>query len=108
MMTKFQMRRGKRRREWFSGDEVDPTEGLINLADLMLVFACGLMLALMFYWNIDIKHQDMVTLKQEKNVSKINGIQENIEKSDSGGNGYQKMGTVFRDPQTGQLYMLKD
>ena len=27
---------------------------VINVADIMLVFACGLMLALAVYWNIDL------------------------------------------------------
>ena len=32
----------------------NPMEGMSNLADCMLVLACGLMLALVMYWNLDV------------------------------------------------------
>ena len=41
-----------------------------------------------------------------KNICHV--LQEEIEKSEAGGTGYEKMGTVYRDPETGQLYMLEE
>jgi hypothetical protein len=37
------------------GEDINPLDGLINLADVMLVLAWGLMLALIIAWNIDIR-----------------------------------------------------
>ncbi len=38
----------------FDGEDINPMDGMANLADMMLVFACGLMLALITYWNVDV------------------------------------------------------
>lgn len=34
-------------------EEVDAMAGVANLADVMLVFACGLMAAVILNWNVD-------------------------------------------------------
>ena len=36
-----------------SKDDADPMASVANIADIMLVFACGLMMALVTVWNID-------------------------------------------------------
>ena len=41
--------RVQRRQEDFS-----PMEGVGNMADAMLVFACGLIVALILSWNVDV------------------------------------------------------
>ena len=35
-------------------EEVDAMSGLANLSDVMLVFACGLMAAVILNWNVDL------------------------------------------------------
>ncbi len=35
-------------------DSVNPMDGLANLADVMLILAVGIMLALVINWNVDI------------------------------------------------------
>jgi len=87
-------------------EEINPTDGLINLVDIMLVFACGLLLSLVMSWNVDLPKQAMEALEMKEDVSRIDEIKGNIERSETSGTGYEKMGTVFRDPNTGQLYML--
>lgn len=84
-----------------AGDNSDPMSSLANLADIMLVFACGLMLALVAYWNID-----MPTVKE---IVKTNDalIDEN-EASESTDEGFQDMGRVYKDPETGKMYILED
>jgi hypothetical protein len=99
--------RNNRRHQKRFEEDINPTDGLINLVDIMLVFSCGLLLSLVAAWNVDLPKQNMQALEMKKDVSKIDEIQKNIEKSETGGTGYEKMGTVFRDPNTGQLYMLK-
>ncbi|MEG0392584.1 MAG: DUF2149 domain-containing protein, partial [Anaerovoracaceae bacterium] len=35
-------------------EDLNPMDGLANLADAMLVFACGLLVALIVNWNVDV------------------------------------------------------
>jgi len=46
--------RNRQRRTLRATEDVNPLEGVVNIADVMLVFACGLMLALAVYWNIEL------------------------------------------------------
>ena len=94
--------------EGFEEEEISPTEGLINLVDAMLVFSCGLLLALVMFWQVDLSNPPLTELEQGAEVTALDEVQEEIEKSEAGGTGYEKMGTVYRDPETGQLYMLEE
>lgn len=104
MAKAFQINRRHKKR---FDEEINPTDGLINLVDIMLVFSCGLLLSLVISWNVDLQNKGMETVQLEQEVSQIDDIQDNIQKSETSGTGYEKMGTVFKDPNTGQLYMLK-
>ncbi len=83
-------------------EDADPRVGLVNLADVMLVFACGLMLALVAYWNLDVSAMQQVT--ETDSMEEV----ENVEELDSatGGDSYQDMGRVYKDPKTGTMYLL--
>ncbi len=90
-------------------EDINPLDGLINIADVMLVLAAGLMLALIINWNIDIggAGRSTVPVSQGQEVSGMQGL-------NSEGNGdkaidyqqYEKMGVVYKDPTTGKLYMV--
>lgn len=84
-------------------------DGVANLADVMLVFACGLMLALITYWNLDVSGvTGSIDVTQGKEITQDVegfGTDENGEKSDAQ---YEEYGTVYRDPATGKLYMVTD
>lgn len=105
-MFDFDFRR-KRRLTGRYAEEINPTDSVMNIADVMLVFACGLMLSIVMFWNVDIR-QEFLNIEQGDSVTEINEIRENITESESSGTGYEKMGTVFKDPNTGQLYMLTE
>jgi hypothetical protein len=45
---------GKLRGDTILPEDINPIDGAANLADIMLVLACGLMLALIINWNVDI------------------------------------------------------
>lgn len=107
-MVKTMRNHKSRRHQQRFGENINPTDGLINLVDIMLVFACGLLLSLVLSWNVELKSRDLTALDIGKDVSRIDEVQENIERSQDGGTGYERMGTVFRDPITGQLYMLAE
>ena len=86
-------------------EEEDPTSGLANLADCMLVLACGLMVALVVHWNIDINVTEVVQTDEMREVSDLENIDEQL---DSGASSFTDLGRVYQDPETGKLYMVED
>jgi hypothetical protein len=90
-------------------DDVNPLEGVVNIVDVMLVFACGLMLALAVYWNIDLGPVgERIDVTRGREVTEAPEIREDLIKTRDRGKLYQRMGTVYKDPETGQLFMLTD
>ena len=87
-------------------EDADPRVGLVNLADVMLVFACGLMLALVTYWNLDISAMSEVVQADE--MAEVEGIEDLQDQLDGGGNSFTQLGMVYQDPMTGKMYMLKE
>jgi hypothetical protein len=97
-------------RSYFDEDDANPMEGAINIVDAMLVFACGLMLSLVIYWNVDIQNREFVPVDQGNQVSEIgdDSISDEIKASIDGAGQYQRMGTVYVDPATGKMYLATD
>lgn len=89
-------------------EEINPLDGVVNIVDAMLVFACGLMLSLVIYWNVDLEGNRMVQIEQGSDVTQIKEVQDNIKKDDKNGESYERLGTVYKDPATGKLYMLEE
>ena len=100
------MKGGLRRRGFKTPEEVSPLEGAINIVDAMLVFACGLMLAMMLHWNVDLGQQERLELKQGQEVSQSPEVRSNLIETQNQGELYEKLGTVYKDPATGRLFML--
>ncbi|MDD4237294.1 MAG: DUF2149 domain-containing protein [Desulfotomaculaceae bacterium] len=97
--------RSSRRRT--PAEEVNPLEGAINIVDAMLVFACGLMLSLVIHWNVDLGQTgERVNLNRGQEVTQEPDIREDLLETQDQGKLYEKMGTVYKDPATGQLFML--
>jgi hypothetical protein len=82
-------------------DEVNPMDGLFNLADVMLVFSCGLIIALIAAWNLDVS--DRLNLPTE-----VDSLGENSQETIQNPDALQEMGTVYMDPETGKYYILND
>lgn len=66
---------------------LNPMESVVNLIDIMLIFACGLMISIVSLWNINLKTPDLSNPTQ--------------------GDSYQDMGQVYEDPETGKMYIIK-
>ena len=66
------------RRKKVHQDE-NPLEMMANLMDVMLVFACGLMLALIVNWNVDLGGQEVDYVSEQE----ITETQLNENKSES-------------------------
>lgn len=87
-------------------EDEDPAAGLSNLADCMLVLACGLMVALVVAWNIDI--QTVTEVQMTDKTTELTDV-ENLEGDfESGGTKYVDVGRVYQDPDTGTYYILED
>jgi hypothetical protein len=82
-------------------------EGAANLADVMLVLACGLLLSLIVSWNLDIGGaQSLVEMEQGSELTAIGGLEESAGDGALEASGYEEIGAVYRDPVSGKLYML--
>lgn len=98
---------GLRSRRNRTAEEVNPLDGVINIVDAMLVFACGLMLSVIIHWNIDLDQAgERIDLERGQDVSEDQEIRNNLLESQDQGQLYEKMGTVYKDPATGKLFML--
>ena len=81
-------------------------DSLPNLLDIMLVFCVGLISAL-FLSKSTLLKQKVVKVREKTSLPQEKRPQEkNLESS--GGNGYEHIGKIYRDPKTGKLYMVKN
>ncbi len=100
------LRRG--RRLW-TPEDGNPLEGAINIVDAMLVFACGLMLALVIHWNVDLEQvRERVDLNRGQEVTQDQVVRDNLTETREQGGLFERMGTVYKDPATGRLFMLTE
>jgi hypothetical protein len=88
----------------FDDADADPLTGMANLADVMLVFACGLLTALGVS-QLASRQPDKsggVSLEQGKEVPEL-------PRGEGGGlEGYESVGKVYRDAKSGKLVMIGD
>lgn len=88
----------------FDQEMEEPLGPLANLLDLMLVFACGLIAALVAQSPDLAQHFD--STRQISQGRELPQIPEGI--SGQAGNGYEAVGQVYRDPKTGKLILIGD
>ncbi|MEM8500350.1 MAG: DUF2149 domain-containing protein [Pseudomonadota bacterium] len=102
-------------RQWqrnrFGHQDEEPLGPLANLLDLMLVFACGLIAALISLSknvdaHFDAKIQQDKPPQFERVVEKGRELPRLPSQGQSGGNGYEAVGQVYRDPETGKLILI--
>lgn len=94
-------------REGWEDEDINPIASVSNMADVMLVFACGIMMSLVMFWNVDIgmSAQEVTPTEEMEEVEEMDQIRSDLENGESG---YTELGQVYRDPKTGKLYMLSD
>lgn len=86
-------------------EDFSPMDGVGNMADAMLVFACGILLALIISWNIDINEQGEINNQTKYQVQNIDSkVTETVESKDD----LEEMGKVYRDPETGKYYVIEE
>lgn len=86
-------------------EDVDPMASIANIADIMLVFACGLMMALVTVWNIDFTPLSQL---DDDGLKPIDNPEDMPEDIDQQGSAYIEKGTVYQDPKTGKYYMIAE
>ena len=84
-------------------EDFNPLEGMANLVDVMLVFACGLLLALIINWNVDVAQ----VAQQTETKYEVDGIEGSENTTIEGESQLQQMGTVYMDPETGKYYVVE-
>ncbi|MFB4202356.1 hypothetical protein KBTX_03659 [wastewater metagenome] len=95
------MSRRRRLTGRFDDQERDPMGPLANLVDIMLVFVCGLLVALAA------RSEDVHdALRGGREVDRGHELAEPPAGVEGGGSGLQPVGEVYRDPETGKLIMV--
>lgn len=95
-------------RDWgrgrFDEPEMEPLGPLANLVDIMLVFACGLIAALAASSG---GLQSSLERLSKQEVEKGRELPEVPEGVGGAGSGYEPMGRVYRNPETGELILVE-
>ena len=105
------VRKGGRRRS--RRVEEDPMAGTSNLVDAMLVIAVGFLVFVIISWNMqamidpNTSIQDQMQQKDMVEVDQGQQLNETPDTTNSTGQGYTEMGTVYKDPATGKLIMVE-
>lgn len=97
-----------KQRNWtrsrFDSQDEEPLGPLANLVDIMLVFACGLIAALVASQgglNDHFKSAGTTVEKGQEIPKMPNGIGQS-------GSGYESVGKVYRDSKTGKMILIDD
>ncbi|MGC9517597.1 MAG: DUF2149 domain-containing protein [Methanomicrobiales archaeon] len=107
----------RRKKILINENEEDPIAGTSNLADAMLVLAVGFLIFVTISWNMqNIIFSDMTNEERQNTLEVNNKVREleiNKELNSSSNiiygskNEYEELGTVYKDPETGELVMVE-
>ena len=86
-------------------EDVDPMSSLGNVGDIFLVFACGLMTALVVAWNVDLAQFSQVEVGAEQAIEDPEAAEQVLE---GGGSTYIERGKVYQDAETGKYYLVEE
>lgn len=95
----------------FAEQDNDPLAGFANIMDVMLVFALGLMLALVAQSRELQEHLSIESARKDKieitTGNELVEAPESLNKALNGkANGMQSLGQVYKDPNTGKLILI--
>lgn len=94
-------RKKSRLRVSHHSEDINPMDGMANLADVMLVFACGLIIALIAAWNVDVSTVANTPYEVES-IQEQQQEENPLEDTEN----LQDMGRVYKDPETGKMYII--
>jgi hypothetical protein len=95
--------------EHFSKEDDEPLGPLANLVDIILVFACGLIAALV---ALSPNLQEHFKVKEETKIisegKELVDVPKEIKDKLDGKDGYKSLGQVYKDPKTGKLILISE
>jgi hypothetical protein len=94
--------------EFYATDE-DPAGSLANLVDIILVFTCGLIAALVAI-SPDLQQRFDQT-RDQRDISlgkELSDVPTSMQQALKVGDGYESVGQVYRDPATGKLILIDE
>ncbi len=89
----------------FQQQETDPLSGFANLMDVMLVFALGLMIALLSQSD-DLKRHFALTDVEVSTSDELVELPTQGNSQGKAAQGMESVGTVYRDPTSGKLILI--
>lgn len=97
-----------KRRRFLEDTGEDPTTGIINLTDCMLVLAVGfLIFSLMaLHGNPSLISETTGSTPNTVPVTTGNSLNGTPNSTSGSGSNYQQVGTVYKDPNTGKYIMV--
>ncbi|RAP51907.1 MAG: hypothetical protein BZ137_09475 [Methanosphaera sp. rholeuAM130] len=104
----------KENSSFLSDDEdSDPTASLVNMVDIMLVLAVGFLILAISSTGVmnmdDFQNQQSMNqseVQTQVDVEQGSEIPNDIEQGSGAGSGYSRVGSVYKDPETGKLVMV--
>ena len=97
-----------------SKQESNPMDGLTNLADVMLVLAVGIMLALIINWNLDISTPE-AKVQVSQSVDTTDALEFSKEQmqqmsgdDELNNQNLTQLGAVYYDEKSGRYYIVKE
>jgi len=97
-----------KKRRFLEDNGEDPTSGIINLTDCMLVLAVGFLIfsIMAIHGNPTLLSSTTGPAPNTVTVTTGNTVNDTPNNKSGAGNNYQQMGTVYKDPKTGKLIMV--
>ena len=102
MSRQFRQRRFGSRKA--VAEDINPSAYIVNLTDCMLVLALGVIVAFVAIYNLDLTG---VAKLNEEDMTQVDPTTLPDEMGE-GGSYYVEAGTVYMDPNTGQLYIKEN
>jgi hypothetical protein len=86
--------------------DVDPMAGIINIVDVFLVCMAGVLAMFVLFYNVDLNHPSVIKVEEGRDIQGVSDFQDNSKDEEDGQ--YEKMGTVYVDRDTGNMYVITD
>ncbi|XPF93580.1 DUF2149 domain-containing protein [Colwellia sp. RE-S-Sl-9] len=95
----------------FAEQDTDPLAGFANIMDVMLVFALGLMLALVaqskeLQEKFSIESNKTETIEVTTGTELVDAPESLSNPTNAKANGLESLGQVYKDPKTGKLILI--
>ena len=94
--------------EHFAKEDDEPLGPLANLVDIILVFACGLIAALVAISPNLQEHFNVEDSQKITQGKELANVPKNIKDSLDSKEGFKSLGQVYKDPKTGKLILISE